>query len=825
MSTRSIAHLTTASQKSFAGEDPRNVSGNTNEPAETTTPPRAKAIPPQTPSFSLSGRTKESLRIARERQLESLRKPTRATVKPGQSVNNATMSRDNTQNASSVSMPCIQTRSAVNPSKSRPNTPNSSYRPYISTTAASPRQPKHVPTGPGSESPKITPTAVRKTSAGSSIAVRDAIRKAKEAHKQKTKTTLSLQSKPVDYNDEASFEDIDNPFNTSPGTPPLQAQLKRSIENGRTTGIVTCVEFPLNVGNLNISNLELREIPDDVYSMYDLSTKSVVVDFSSKSSGWYDSVDLERFNASGNEISQIDDLISEEFGGIKHFDVANLPYFANVQMHSNKLVSLPSNFQSLKFLRTLNLSKNRLSGTTLDLIFLLTTLVEVYLANNDIQGSLPSSVGTLRELQILDLEGNQITSLPDTFGNLQRMRILLLGDNLLESVPWEVFGTFRDLYELDISSNRLSGDLLPDSLDSTTLPSLSNLNIHSNSLTSLPSNLLLPSLTQLNASQNSIVTTGTFFINTPRLVHLSIAQNQFSALPDGVVHLSYLRTLDVSNNVIENVDPRLGFLDRLTTFMWMGNLIRARGWGSMDTEGIKSILRAKADEAALQEIDGDFAELNIDACRGECGGTLNLTGELKEDQLTEDMISRHIHPTHFPSLSKVVLQQNKLTTAPQELSLVVTMTTLDLSKNYLSSHIFDQPISLMSLIQLDLSVNRLDTLEHLPSVLSAPSLKILDVSFNNLTSLAPLHMHYPGLTTLYANSNQLASVTPTDFEGLEIVQVNNNSINKLPPELGLVESLRVLGVDGNTFRVPGRRIVDAGSAALLEWLRGRCVIP
>jgi hypothetical protein len=72
---------------------------------------------------------------------------------------------------------------------------------------------------------------------------------------------------------------------------------------------------------LNISNLELEDIPEDVYSMYDLSTKPVVVDFSSKSSGWYDSVDLERFNAAGNGISSIDERFVEEFGGIKHFDV------------------------------------------------------------------------------------------------------------------------------------------------------------------------------------------------------------------------------------------------------------------------------------------------------------------------------------------------------------------------------------------------------------------------------------------------------------------------------------------------------------------------
>src|SRR5213078_4728102 len=107
-----------------------------------------------------------------------------------------------------------------------------------------------------------------------------------------------------------------------------------------------------------------------------------------------------------------------------------------------------------------------------------------------------------------------------------------------------------------------------------------------------------------------------------------------------------LRTLDVSNNIIEHVDPRLGYLDRLTTFMWMGNLIRMRAWGSMDTEAIKSALRAKADEATLKGIEDDLAELNVNTCRGECAGTLNLTAKVKESPLTEEMISEHLHPIH-----------------------------------------------------------------------------------------------------------------------------------------------------------------------------------
>jgi hypothetical protein len=55
--------------------------------------------------------------------------------------------------------------------------------------------------------------------------------------------------------------------------------------------------------------------------MYDLSPSTVVVDFSSRGASWFESVDLQRFNASGNEIAEIHDRLVEEFGALKHFDV------------------------------------------------------------------------------------------------------------------------------------------------------------------------------------------------------------------------------------------------------------------------------------------------------------------------------------------------------------------------------------------------------------------------------------------------------------------------------------------------------------------------
>jgi len=277
------------------------------------TPPTSKAIPAQNPSFSLSGRTQETLRLARERHLQEVKKQAR-TPKPTPKVtaqNRPMLSQPSTSKSRS------QTISAFNPSRSRPTTPVLSFRPSTPKTPTSPRHSRQGSNRSVTASPRSTPNPVRVTSSGSSLAVRDAIKKAREEQKQKVQKTP--RPRRIDYNDESSFDSIDNPFNTTPGTPPLQAQLRRAIERGRTTG--TFPLSPSDKGNLNISNLELQQIPEDVYSMYDLSNKVVVVDFSSRSGGWHESVDLERFNAAGNEIAYLEDRVVGEFGAIKHFDV------------------------------------------------------------------------------------------------------------------------------------------------------------------------------------------------------------------------------------------------------------------------------------------------------------------------------------------------------------------------------------------------------------------------------------------------------------------------------------------------------------------------
>jgi hypothetical protein len=208
--------------------------GTADELISLRTPPSARAIPPQAPSSTLAGRTRESLRIARERQAErAFRTPLSTKSRAKAPVTN----RFNATITPSTSKARVQTRSTFNAARERPKTPVTNIRAATPTTPSSPRHSRQTSSIANAASPKTTPHPVRVTSAGSSMAVRDAIIKAKEAQ-QKVKKTTPAHTKQIDYRDESSFDDISNPFNLSSNTPPLQSQLRRAIEIGRTTGIV-----------------------------------------------------------------------------------------------------------------------------------------------------------------------------------------------------------------------------------------------------------------------------------------------------------------------------------------------------------------------------------------------------------------------------------------------------------------------------------------------------------------------------------------------------------------------------------------------------------
>ena len=80
------------------------------------------------------------------------------------------------------------------------------------------------------------------------------------------------------------------------------------------------------------------------------------------------------------------------------------------------------------------------------------------------------------------------------------------------------------------------------------------------------------------------------------------------------------------------------------------------------------------------------------------------------------------------------------------------------------------------------------------------------------------------LETLLLNGNQIKVI---DVQGLRqlkmlaVLDLANNDIQQVPPELGTLTQLRALQLEGNPFRVPRPQILVKGTQSILSYLRDR----
>ena len=427
-----------------------------------------------------------------------------------------------------------------------------------------------------------------------------------------------------------------------------------------------------------------------------------------------------------------------------------------LDLNTNQLIGeIPPELGSLSNLQRLNLSNNAISCGQQG-------CEPRSPSANRLSGEMPAELGDLANLRRLDLSGNKLNGeIPSELGQLANLEVLrLAGNRLSGEVPSEL-GDLTNLEAVELSFNRLSGEILSEL---GRLASLKVLEISFNQL----SGEIPAELAQL-----------------ANLEVLSLYNNQLSGeIPSELGDLANLRRLDLSGNKLNGEIPsELGQLANLEVLRLAGNRLS----GEVPSE--------LGDLTNLEAVELSFNRLS-----GEILSELGRLASLKVLEISFNQLSGEI---------------------PAELAQLANLEVLSLYNNQLSGEIPSELGDLASLEWLWLRGNQLSG--EIPSELGdLPNLRSLNLSGNQLSGEIPSELgNLANLQWLWLGGNQLRGEIPFtlgDLDKLELLEISSNELSgEIPSELGNLANLRSLDLSSN--QLSGEIPSELGNLANLQWLR------
>uniref|UniRef100_A0A8C5X0Y3 Leucine-rich repeat-containing protein 40 n=1 Tax=Malurus cyaneus samueli TaxID=2593467 RepID=A0A8C5X0Y3_9PASS len=487
---------------------------------------------------------------------------------------------------------------------------------------------------------------------------------------------------------------------------------------------------------------------------------------------WWEQTDLTKLILASNKLESLSE------------DVQLLPALTMLDVHDNQLTSLPSALGQLENLQKLDVSHNKLRSLPEELLQL-PRLRSLLMQHNELS-LLPEGLGQLLTLEELDVSNNHLTAIPASFALLVNLVRLNLACNQLKELPADL-SAMKSLRQLDCTKNYL--ETVPSKL--ATMASLEQLYLRKNKLRSLPEFPSCKLLKELHAGENQIE-----ILNAENLKQLSslcvleLRDNKIKTVPEEITVLQKLERLDLANNDISRLPYTLGNLPQLKFLALEGNPLRTirRDLLQKGTQELLKYLRSKIQD----EGPGPNEEPPVTAMTLPSQSKVNIhaitTLKLLEYRLVELK----------DSVCDVSLGFNRISSLSLELCTLHKLTHLDLRNNVLTA---------------------------LPEEMEAlKRLHTINLAFNRFKVFPSVLYRLPALENILLGNNQVGSIDPLQLKGMEklgTLDLQNNDLLQVPPELGNCENLRSLLLEGNPFRTPRAAILAKGTAAVLEYLRSR----
>ncbi|XP_023640240.1 probable inactive receptor kinase At5g10020 isoform X2 [Capsella rubella] len=458
----------------------------------------------------------------------------------------------------------------------------------------------------------------------------------------------------------------------------------------------------------------------------------------------------------------------------------------------------------LRMLQNLSISDNQFAGT-LSNIGSFKSLKYLDVSGNLFRGSLPSGIENLRNLEFVNLSGNNNLGgvIPPGFGSLEKLEYLDLQGNSFSGEVMSLFSQLNGVEYVDISRNNFSGSLDLGLAKSSFVSSIRYLNVSGNSLVgelfahdgipffdslevfdassnqlsgSVPVFSFVVSLKILRLQDNQLLGSlppGLLQESSTVLTELDLSLNQLEG-PVGSITSSTLEKLNLSSNRLSGSLPlkvgHCAIID-LSNNKISGNLSRIQNWGdSVEIIRLSSnSLTGTLPGQTSQFLRLTSLEVANNLLRGVLPFILGTYPELKEIDLSHNQLSGFLPSNLFVSakLMDLNLSYNNFSgSLPlQDASTAgnLSLTNIGLSHNSLGGVLSEELTRFRNLVSLDLSYNNFEG--EIPNGLP-DSLQVFIVSANNLSGNVPENLgrfpdsaFHPGNALLNV---PISSETPKD---------------------------------------------------------------